>query len=85
MLNNINDYIDLDNAVLNADMPTNLHCDNITDRLTLVSKHDSSVGELEIQATANMLRKTIIVVNEQFDNINVYNDLYNRHIDNSVF
>ena len=65
-------------------MPTNLHCDNITDRLTLVSKHDSSVGELEIQATANMLRKTIIVVNEQFDNINVYNDLYNRHIDNCI-
>ena len=84
MLNNINDYIDLDNAVLNADMPTNLHCDSITDRLTLVSKHDSSVGELEIQATANMLRKTIIVVNEQFDNINVYNDLYNRHIDNCI-
>ena len=51
MLKNIND---LDNAVLNADMPTNLHCDNITDRLALVSKHDSSVGELEIQATANM-------------------------------
>ena len=65
-------------------MPTNLHCDNITDRLTLVSKHDSSVGELEIQATANMLLRTIIVVNKQFDNINVYNDLYNRHIDNCI-
>ena len=65
-------------------MPTNLHCDNITDRLTLVSKHDSSVGKLDMQATANMLRKTITVVNEQFDNINVYNDLYNRHIDNCI-
>ena len=31
-----------------------------------------------------MLLKTIIVVNEQFDNINVYNDLYNRHIDNCI-
>ena len=43
-----------------------------------VSKQDTSVGELEIKATTDMLQKAVIVANEQFDNINVYNDLHNN-------
>ena len=72
------------NEILNADVPQNIHFASLDGRLWHMSNPTSSVGELEIVATAKYLNKTIIVVNDAFENINVYNDVYERNVDDCI-
>ena len=58
--------------VINADVPDNIRFGSLEDRIMYMSNATASVGELEIVSTARFLRKTIVVVDEQFQQISVY-------------
>ena len=86
MTKNLDTYSNLSPAVINSDLPPHfqLECNSMLDRLKIVSVNEACVGELEVLATAEMLEKTIIVVNEDGSTIMAYNDVYGRRMDKIV-
>ena len=62
---------------LNADMPSHIrYC--LHDRLNAMADPRSMVGELEISQTAEVLNKTINIVNKDSDNVVTYFFLWRR-------
>ena len=57
--------------VIIADVPDNVRFGSLEDRIMHMSNATASVGELEIVSTAQFLQKTIVVVEEQFQQISV--------------
>ena len=85
--NEIMAYLENDPVALNADMGPN-HTDpfsNFEVRLAHMSSTTASVGELEIDNTAKHIRKTIFVLNESFETIRVYNDVFDRLETSCIF
>ena len=70
--------------IINDGFPDHLRFACFQDRLDHMANPTSSVGELEIIGTAKYLNKTIIVVDESFNQINVYNDVHERREDESI-
>ena len=57
--------------VINSDVPDNVRLGSLEDRFMHMSNATASVGELEIVSSARFLQKTIVVVDEQFQQISV--------------
>ena len=59
---------------LNADMPSHIRYTCLHDRLNAMADPRSMVGELEISQTAEVLNKTIKIVNKDSDNVLIYGE-----------
>ena len=59
---------------LNADMPSHIRYTCLHDRLNAMADPTSMVGELEISQTAEVLNKTIKIVNKDSDNVLTYGE-----------
>ena len=59
---------------LNADMPSHIRYTCLHDRLNAMADPTSTVGELEISQTAEVLNKTIKIVNKDSDSVLTYGE-----------
>ena len=76
---------------LYADMPSHIRYTCLHDRLNAMADPRSMVGELEISQTAEVLNKTIKIVNKDSDNVLTYGEefadpmpislLYTHHLE----
>ena len=86
MAENIDRYSELSPAVLQADLPPHLalQCNSMVDRLKLVSCKDACIGEIEVAATAEMLQKAIIVIDDSGETIQAYNNIYENQLSHTL-
>ena len=62
MKKNSDEYEDMDQDVLNLDMPSHVRFQCYKDRINAMSKLNTMPGELEIIAMTNMLKKTLKIL-----------------------
>ena len=72
MKKNSNEYEDIDQGVLNSDMPRHVRFQCYKDRINAMIKLNTIPGELEIIAMTNMLKKTLKILKHNGEIIEVY-------------